>query len=72
MPAVAPVVTLPEASILATVASLVVHTPPVVLLLNVVVELTHNVVVPVIVPPDAEGLIVIDAVAVAVPQSVTV
>ena len=67
VPAVTPV-TIPDVPIVATAVLLLLHTPPVVVLLNVVVEVAQTIAVPVIVPATGSGLTVTFTVVVAVPQ----
>ena len=67
VPAVTPV-TIPDMPIVATAVLLLLHVPPVVVLLNVVVAVAQTIAVPVMVPATGSGLTVTSIVAVAVPQ----
>ena len=67
VPAVTPV-TIPDMPIVATAVLLLLHTPPVVVLLNVIVAVAQTIAVPVIVPATGNGLTVTFTVVVAVPQ----
>ena len=59
---------MPDVPIVATAVLLLVHAPPVVVLLNDVVAVAQTIAVPVIVPATGSGLTVTSIVAVAVPQ----
>ncbi len=67
VPAATPVTT-PVLPTVAMPVALLLHVPPVVALLSVVVLPTVTVAVPVMVPADGNGLTVITLVVVAVPQ----
>ena len=62
-------VTIPPAVTVATAVELLVHTPPEVPSISVVVEPAQTDVAPVIVPPEAVRLTVTDFVVVAEPQA---
>ena len=61
-------VTTPVLPIVATPELLLLHTPPALALLNVIVDASQTVVVPVIVPAFGNGLTVTTAVVLATPQ----
>ena len=65
-------VTLPDASTVATVVTVLLHAPPVAASLNPVVAPAQTVAVPVIVPADGNGLTLTIAVASAVPQPLVI
>jgi len=55
--------TRPEPDTVATAVFVLLHTPPVAASVSGVVDLTHRLVVPAIVPTDGDGVTVTDAVA---------
>ena len=59
---------MPDVPIVATAVLLLVHAPPVVVLLNDVVAVAQTIAVPVIVPATGSGLTVTFTVVVTVPQ----
>lgn len=69
LPAATPV-TLPEVLTVATAVELLLHVPPVMLLLKLMKEPTHTAEAPVIVPASGSALTLIFADADAVPQPV--